>query len=123
MSETASAPKKKAIEFVTVKIALVLCVIALVALLELDPFSTLLGLPCYIAAAVLFYTDHPKLVLLPAIIALLPAWIADASIHPIVIGGGGSQTSGYMTFWLMVQYLCILLLIIFAAITKKANPK
>ncbi len=122
MSETASAPKKKAIEFVTVKIALVLCVIALVALLELEPISALLGLPCYIAAAVLFYTDHPKLVLLPAIIALLPAWIADASIHPTVIGGG-SQTSSYMTFWLMVQYLCILLLIIFAAITKKANPK
>ncbi len=117
MSETASAPKKKAIEFVTVKIALVLCVIALVALLELDPFCTLLGLPCYIAAAVLFYTDHPKLVLLPAIIALLPAWTADAWIN------GDSQTSSYMTFWLMVQYLCILLLIIFAAITKKANPK
>ncbi len=148
MSETAFAPKKKAIEFVTVKIALVLCVIALLTLflpcvhfsdaalirysnIEHNDYSlftlseveqpvlfiALILLACYIAAAVLFYTDHPKLVLLPAIIALLLTKITNSGM------GGYSENGGYMTFWPAVQLLCNVLLIIFAAITKKADPK
>ena len=69
---------------------------------------------CYIGAAVLFFTDHPKLSLLPLYFGVILLIFSYTRI---------SEQIGHTTVWPVIQIILSVLAIVMAFVSKKANPK
>ena len=140
--------RRKAIESVKVKIALGICLVAIIAMLlpcvhfsdeavsqyrdidhnnytifemaKMVDVYILLGIVQFLGfllAGVFFFTDHPKLSLVGSILALFGSFAVTMSASES--SGAGSN----VTLWAVLTIVCALALIVFAFITRKANPK